>query len=300
LGLSDLTIVNPRQNVDEALKDEQLTGTVKLSWFPVEDLMLFASFGTGYKSGGTNTDRINPVFDVIFDAETSETFEVGVKADIPSRDLRVNLTLHHTTTENYQTNAFQGNGFNLSNAGEVEARGGELEVWWSPTATFDTNFSYVYNKAEFKGFERANCWIAYSWLTGIQDPGRQLPTDQFCDRSGGPLDTNPEHSFIVGATKVFAVAQGREIFVHGDYVYRDEQYMDSNLDPFKVQDGYGLVNARAGFRLLAEGVELAFWGRNLFDKDYLNVHFDVPLQFGKLNAYTGEPRTYGATLRVEF
>jgi len=300
LGLPDLTIINPRENIDETLNDEQITGTLKLSWYPLEDLLFFASFGTGYKSGGTNTDRINPAFSVIFDAETSETFELGMKADIPAHNLRLNVTLHHTTTEDYQTNAFQGNGFNLSNAGKVEARGGELELWWSPTATFSGNFAYVYNKAEFKGFDKANCWIAYSWLTGVHDPGRGAPTDQFCDRSGGALDTNPEHSFIVGGSKIFPLGQGRELYVRGDYVYRGEQYMDSNLDPYKIQDGYGVFNARTGVRLLSQGIDIALWGRNLSDEDYLNVHFDVPLQFGKLNAYTAEPRTYGATLRVEF
>lgn len=300
LGLPDLTIINPRPNVDETLNDEQITGTLKLSWYPTEDLLLFASYGTGYKSGGTNTDRINPAFGVIFDAETSETFELGVKADMPTRNLRLNITLHQSITEDYQTNAFQGNGFNLSNAGEVKALGGELELWWSPTATFSSNVAYIYNNAEFKGFERANCWIAYSWLTGTQDPGRAAPADQFCDRSGGALDTNPEHSVMVGATRVFPLAEGREFYVHGDYVYRDQQYMDSNLDPYKLQKGYAVFNARTGFRLRREGIDIALWGRNLFDEDYLNVHFDVPLQFGKLNAYTGEPRTFGATLRVEF
>ena len=34
--------------------------------------MFYASYGTGYKSGGTNTDRINAAFSPVFDAETSE------------------------------------------------------------------------------------------------------------------------------------------------------------------------------------------------------------------------------------
>ena len=45
--------------------------------------MLYASYGTGYKSGGTNADRIPAGFDYIFGAETSESFEVGMKTVFP-------------------------------------------------------------------------------------------------------------------------------------------------------------------------------------------------------------------------
>ena len=45
---------------------------------------------------------------------------------------------------------------------------------------------------------------------------------------------------------------------------------------------------------------LDFWGRNLFDRDYVQVAFDAPLQQGGINAFLGDPRTYGATLRLNF
>lgn len=300
VALADLVVVNPRANIAESLDDEQITGTIKLTWMPSDNMLLYASYATGYKSGGTNTDRISPAFSVLFDAETAETFEAGMKADFPERNLRVNLTLHHSTTEDYQTNAFQGTGFNLSNAGEVEAKGGELELWWNPTEGLSLTAAYVHNRAKFKGFERANCWIAYSWLTGIQDPGRAQPLNQFCDRSGGPLDTNAENSYIVGATQVFALTGDIEAYIHADYNYQDEQYMDGNLDPFKKQDGYGTFNLRGGVNFLSHRLEIAAWAKNLFDEDYYNVYFDVPLQSGKLNAYPTEPRTYGLSLNKHF
>jgi len=300
LGLADLTLANPRSNVAESLEDEQVTGTVKLSWFPSDDMLFFASWATGYKAGGTNTDRISPAFSVVFDAETSQTFELGMKADFPRQNLRVNLSLHHTVTEDYQTNSFQGAGFNLANAGEVKARGGELELWWQPTDELSLNGAYVYNKAEFVGFDRANCWIAYSWLTGIQDPGRGSPQDGFCDRSGDPLDTNAEHTFIIGATRVFTIDHQTEAYVRADYNYSTEQYMDGNIDPLKKQDGYGIANLRTGLRFLGQQLEIALWARNILDEDYSYVHFDVPLQSGKLAAYPAEPRTYGLGITKTF
>jgi outer membrane receptor protein involved in Fe transport len=220
--------------------------------------------------------------------------------DFPDQNVRVNLTFHKTITEDYQTNAFQGAGFNLSNAGEVDAKGAELEVWWNPNPDLDISFAYVHNDAEFDGFDRANCWIAYSWLTGQQDPGRGTPTDQFCDRSGDPIDSNPENTFIVGVTQRFEVSDNIGGYVHADYNYRDEQFKDGNIDPFKEEDGYGVLNLRAGLQVESAGFEISLWGRNVLDEDYLQTYFDVPLQDGKLNAYPTEPRTYGLSLTKSF
>ena len=299
-NLPDLTIFNPRADVDESLDDDQITGNLKLSWLPSDDTMFYVSYGTGYKSGGTNTDRIAQSFSQTFDPETSETFELGMKADFPEQALRTNITLHHTTTEDYQTNSFQGAGFNLANAGKVVTKGAELEVWWNPTDTLSISGAYIYNEGEFEGFTSANCWVAYSWLTGKQDPGRGSPTNGFCDRSGDPIDSNAENTFMLSATKTFVVSDRVNGFVHANYNYRDEQYKDGNIDPLKVEDGYGILNMKVGFRLESLQLEVTAWARNLLDEDYFATYFDVPLQSGKLNAYPTEPRTYGLSLTKTF
>lgn len=300
LMLPDLTIFNARSDIKESLDDDQVTGNIKLSWLPSDDKMFYALYGTGYKSGGTNTDRISEAFSPIFDAETSETFELGMKADFPEQSLRTNITIHHTTTEDYQTNSFQGAGFNLSNAGKVVTKGLELELWWNPTDTLSITGAYIHNKGEFEGFDSANCWVATSWLTGRQDPGRANATDGFCNRSGDPIDSNAENTYMVGATQTFTVNDRVNGFVHANYNYRDEQYKDGNIDPLKLEDGYGVLNMKVGFRLESLQLEITAWARNLLDEDYMATYFDAPLQSGKLYAYPTEPRTYGLSLTKTF
>ena len=300
LGLEDLTIFNPRPNVSEDLDDEQITANLKLTWKPSEDKMFYASYATGYKSGGTNTDRINPAFSQLFDAENSATFELGMKADFPDQNLRANFTIHRTKTEDYQTNAFQGAGFNLSNAGEVITKGAELEFWWNPADNLEIAGAYIYNEGEFKGFDRANCYIGYSWLTGMQDPGRANPLDEFCDRSGDPIDSNAENTIMLSATQSFAISDGVDGYLHANWSYRDEQYKDGNIDPLKVEDGYDILNMQLGVNFNELDLEVTLWARNLLDEDYLATYFDVPLQSGKINAYPTEPRTYGLSLTKTF
>jgi outer membrane receptor protein involved in Fe transport len=90
----------------------------------------------------------------------------------------------------------------------------------------------------------------------------------------------------------------------------------SDLFPQKEQDGFLLVNARVGIRGPDLKWSLEFWGQNIFDKDNAQVAFNSPFQAGTTSApfvdpqfpggrqlfsqFLAEPRTYGATLRVNF
>ncbi|MDE0154062.1 MAG: TonB-dependent receptor [Gammaproteobacteria bacterium] len=290
----------PRPDVDETLKDDQVTWNVKLSWTPNDDLLLYAGYATGFKSGGTNTDRIPAAFSQVFGAEKSDSFEAGLKLVLPQHSLRVNLALHYTTIEDFQSNAFTGAGFNLRNAGQLEARGGELEVAWSPLDGLRLSGAYVYNEAEYDEFEMANCWVAAPFLDGTPDPGRTSPGDAFCDRTGDRLAGNPEHTVLLSATLSRSFNDNLGGYVHADYNHRSSIVMDGNADPIKVQDGFGLLNARAGIVLEALDLDISVWGRNLLDEDWFGPIFDVPLQDGKLAAYPRETRTYGVTLRKRF
>ena len=130
-----------------------------------------------------NTDRIQQSLNVVFDAETSESWEVGMKAEFPAQALRVNLALHRTETDDLQTISFQGTGFALQNAGVAEAQGGELDLLWQPLNNTTVTLGYAYNDAEYDDFEAVDCWIGTVFHTGQPDPGAN--GDGSCDRSGG-------------------------------------------------------------------------------------------------------------------
>ena len=91
----------------------------------------------------------------------------------------------------------------------------------------------------------------------------------------------------------------------------------SDLDLEKTQKSFDVVNARIGLRGPDNMWAVEVWSQNLFNQNYKQVAFDVPLQGsctqnGALNnfcspvpgrstqlfgAFLGEPRTYGLTLR---
>ena len=154
-GFVGLTELAPRPDVDEDFDEDKVTGTVKLSWFMNDVTMFYGSYGTGYKSGGINTDRIPLTADTVFDPETAESYELGLKTEFPDQGLRVNVALHKTDTEDLQTISFQGAGFVLDNAGTAETYGGEIDVLWLPTDNTTLTLAYAYNHAEYADFPTA-------------------------------------------------------------------------------------------------------------------------------------------------
>ena len=151
--------------MDENFDESKVTGTFKLSWFMNDLTMFYASYGTGYKSGGINTDRIDLAFDTVFEPETSEAYELGMKSEFPEQALRLNVALHKTDTDDLQTISFQGTSFALDNAGTAETYGGEMDLLWLPTDNTTVTLGYAYNHAEYADFQEGPCWTGTPWQT---------------------------------------------------------------------------------------------------------------------------------------
>ena len=91
----------------------------------------------------------------------------------------------------------------------------------------------------------------------------------------------------------------------------------SDLDIEKTQNGYTTFNGRVGVHGPDDRWAIEFWGQNLFDRHFIQVAFDSPLQGSGTtrgaqagapfparstqlySAFLGEPRTFGVTLRAK-
>ncbi|MFQ3218906.1 MAG: iron complex outermembrane receptor protein [Paraglaciecola sp.] len=298
-------ITSDRSNIVDTLNDDQLTGTLKLSYQADRDTLLYVSYGTGYKSGGTNTDRIAEGFDPIFAAETSQAIEVGIKKDFPAQDLRINAAAHSTTVDDFQANTFTGTGFSLQNAGDYKTSGLEIELTWLPADTVEVNLVYARVNAEYDNFERGNCWIAYTWHTGVGDPGQEsldpAAPNPYCNRSGDRPGGEPEDYGMIKVKKDFSISKDINTYVEAEFSYTGDIILDESNDPLAVQDSYSLLNLRLFMNFDKYDMDLIFWGRNVLNEEYIkHTSFNSPLQEGKLNAYVSNPATFGVTLKKRF
>ncbi|MDP1908127.1 MAG: TonB-dependent receptor, partial [Hyphomicrobium sp.] len=324
-------------------REGKLSGTVVLSWKPIDQILLYASASRGYKAGGFNLDRASlprsgatfngavlpsaRVSSLRFDPEINTAFELGLKYDGSRID--ANLAVFRQDFEDFQLNTFNGINFEVANVNScddivgsdtdnssatgfcdgkvrsgVRSQGAELEIYTRPFRDARLNFGLTYVQTKYRND-----------LVGSS--GQPL-SNQLFQLPGRNISNAPE----VVATSSFSYtppigSSGLRALFYIDARHSSSYNTGSDLDLEKVQKSFTLVNARIGLRGPDNIWAVELWSQNLFNKNYKQVAFDVPLQGscterGALNnfcspnpgrstqlfgAFLGEPRTYGLTLR---
>lgn len=292
-------------------KEERLTGTVALNAYLTEDLSTYASYSRGYKGGGFNLDRAGlvqgapDVSQLQFEEEVVDSFELGAKFQSADRSVIFNTALFYSDFSNFQLNAFDGTSFVVVNLPKAETYGVEIDSMWRPITFLSLAGGLTYAKTQYgtSGFDGPN----------FEQPSAANPLGgAFWQLPGNRLTNAPRWSVTGAATWQQPVGDGLEVLIHLDGRYTSKMNTGSDLDVEKIQSGYFLLNGRVGLGDIDGRWQIELWGRNLLDKDYFQVAFDAPLQGSGtagnpiapstqvFNAFAGDPRTWGVTLRSRF
>lgn len=101
---------------------------IGLEFKPSDDVMLYASFSRGYKTGGWTTRLSNPeTVAPDFDEETAKSWEGGIKSELFDRRVRVNVAGFYTEYNGIQLTQTNGISPTTKNAGNAEIYGAEAE-----------------------------------------------------------------------------------------------------------------------------------------------------------------------------
>src|SRR6202044_1223372 len=142
LGYGCSVVFNPLfagVNDAQSLTEDNLSGTVKLSYRFNDDVMTYVSFADGYKAGGFNLGRVTnpaaanplaPVLDTSFPEETVDSYEFGIKSTLLDRTLRLDAAVFDQRYKDFQLNTYTGILFVVSTVPRVESKGVELDTAW--------------------------------------------------------------------------------------------------------------------------------------------------------------------------
>lgn len=271
-GFSFLSTVSTPIDDSFSRQSDNVDWLADLSYDWDENVMTFARFATGTKSGGFNAVSGSPE-EREFDDETTISYELGVKATVLDSRLLVNISAFLSEIDDYQ---FQeqvetGIGTRVGNEAEVELRGIDLFVQAKPLPNLTLGFGLMYlDKAE---------------ITDGPEKGKPLPVA-------------PDYSANLNATVFLPLPVGAA-YLRGDYSYMDD-HRTTNADELRTQDiqDRETLNATLGWR--TERWNLSLWGKNLTNDEYAGVTTATSQITGTDPYFLTPPRTYGATLRYEF
>jgi iron complex outermembrane receptor protein len=273
---------------EETIPDYRAVASYKIN----PDVMVYAQFSTGFKGGGVAPrpyvyQQIRP-----FGAEKLKSYELGFKADVLDRVLRLNGSVFHMDYTDYQgvpTVCLDQNDEPLPpsaggvpglcgqylNIGDARVRGFELEGNLRPVEglTIDGSMSLT----DFK-------------FTSINYPTTQIVV-------GASRPGIGEFKWSLGAQ--YEALLGDDIGTltpRVDIAYTPGYCGNFNCDPNVTVDNYTLVNLRLTYRSPDDDWSVALEATNLFDEFYFLNKFATFY----VNGQPGRPREVALTVRKNF
>ncbi|GGO90061.1 TonB-dependent receptor [Stakelama pacifica] len=312
--------------------EDEFTGTAILSYKPIDDLMVYASYSRGYKAGGFNLDKsaltgtaangviLGPLVagstaNLQFGAETVNAYEAGLK--YATRNFSAGLTLYRQEFKNFQLNTFNGSVFVVQNVNScsTDLGGGDTDAS-ETTGGCDADNVQAGVVAQGVEFETSLNPVRYVNMTmGLTYADTSYKNNLIGSDNGAPLDpalrllpgqhvsNAPEW---VGTSSISYTPPIGDSGLSG-LIYLNARMVDnyntgSDLLYGKEQDSYVLLNARIGIRGPDQRWSIEGWAQNLTNTQYTQVAFNTPFVASQqtYSAYLAEPRTYGVTLRGKF
>lgn len=252
-----------------------------------DEFLAYASVSTGFKGGGVNPRPFVSDQALPFDPETLVTYEVGFKADLFDRRLRMNGAAFLNKYNDIilgklvcPESSLPSPCLRPDNIGSADVKGLELEVSVFPVEglSLDGSISYL----NFK----------YTSPTTGTPPvlvGTSIPAD-------GITPYTPELSYSIGAQYDHETDVGT-FSVRFDGSYQGSLYTTAENTSWSEIPGRFIGNGRISWASSDSDWRVSLEVKNIFDKYYFQSVSDVTTSLGLVSGVPGLPRTW--TLGVQ-
>ena len=255
------------------------------------DMMVYASYAHGFKSGGFNMRGnilIDPNAGEPFDPETVDTLELGLKGSWFDNRLTGYFAVFDQQYKDKQVTVGATVGVTpvqrVLNAADADARGFEMELNAKLTDQLTLNLVYGYLDAEYNEF-----------IYAITSDGEQTDISDTA-----PFINAPEQQYTVGLSYELELGIG-QLLLMADYSYRDDTYIFET--PTAVdQEAYSLYNASAVLYVDNSNWRIALHGRNLGDEEYRTGGYNFPgaVFDNSITGFYGDPKTWTLSAMYSF
>ncbi len=270
----------------QKIETNKTMGKITLDYAPSDDVLIYGTVSTGFKSGGFNGAAVQTHQGLIaYRPEDLTSFELGIKSTLLDSRLQLNAAAFYYDYEDKQQGTVAvtpvGNiVVAVTNVPESEVIGAELESRWQLTEGLLWDVGVAYLDTEITNYQQ------------VDADNSIWPTVVTFDASGNPLDNSPEWQANSTLTFIRPITDSLDLLIAGDMSYKGDSTTVNQLI-----EGYTLYNARIGISDRDGKWSLMAWGRNLTDEYYYHSESVSNCCIVRLN---GQPETYGVTASYNF
>ncbi len=312
---------NPATLVEGDQKFDKTVPEVTLRWEPTDSLTFYVAYKEGFKGGGFSNSGIlsnavfgsgaDPAADFIFDEETVDGWEAGMKAAFLEGAMTVEVEVYDYDFKDLQIDFFNSPTFAFitTNAGASTTTGGELNVTWAPSgvAGLTLQGAVMYNEGEYDDFV-APCYAGQRPSAGcdIFNPG-EVPKQQL---GGSRRGLAPKWAGMLAADYEIGLAENLMLGLSANLQFKGSHQLSEFGIPAAVQDSYETLDAAIRLGSQDGRWQVAVIGKNLTDEYALTFSSDTPSTGGGTGTEQGFladqrgnpilPRTIAAEFVVRF
>ena len=204
-------------------EDKKVTARINLDWDVNDEILMYFSATSGYRSGGYNLVFFSNTAD--YDPEELIAYEIGYKTQFLDNTLQINGSFYLYDYDNIHTVATEVTSLGGTSTSVLEADGAkvlgiESEVLWLATDNLTTGGNVSFTPSE------------YTADLLILDPARsEIPTSLYPDQDDNRLNINgnqllqvPELKFTAYSTYSFPLDGGSKFDLSGVYSWTDDVY----------------------------------------------------------------------------
>lgn len=266
---------------------------INLTYRPVQDIMVYATYSEGFRPGGFNRGGGTPgaagssfVVPISYGTDTVKNYEIGWKTQFFNNSLQLNGAAYYIKWDNIQSQVYRPRDSFLTfvqNAADAEIRGVEGSMIWRGISGLTVTAAFTYLDSELTRV-----------TTGVSN---LRPV-------GSRLALTPDLQGNIGARYEWTVAGDATAFVRGNVqaagrmlstIDRGADALGRPLNGDYQLDAYQTVDASVGVKKDNWNVEL--FGDNLSDTRaqlYANASDRV------LRITTNRPRTFGVRVSAKY
>jgi len=295
---SGLTSTDPDDGdtvVDNDFDNVSFTG--KIDYDATDDVLLFASYSTGFKGSGFSPDCFGPTACFLpVNEEEVQTIEVGFKSQFANDRVQFNGTYFFNTYDDLQIGAtVPGLGFTRFNVDEAEIQGLEFDLRFRPNERFELTANLGLLDAEYTQLTEQQAGGLTNASAGC--PGTTPLAGQALINCALDLDLKnaPDYKANIAAIYTYPLSAG-DLTLSGDVSFEDDHFtLVANSPESAFSRIPTLINARVAFTPDDSFWNVALWAKNLTDEEYFRAGTATA------NAvFAAEPATYGIDIGFNF
>ncbi|WP_040716882.1 TonB-dependent receptor [Caenibius tardaugens] len=253
-----------------------------VTYRPTDNVMAYGKVSTGYIAGGIRSA-------IPFEPEELTSYEVGIKADLLDKRLRVNAAAYVSQYKNLQVTLFEKGVTFIENAGKANIKGLELEVTAAPTSYLTFGGNLAFTDFKYKEYIQVVGGVRKDVADSLIPTSRPRWTSQVFGQLSVPIENVGTASFRLDGT-----------YRSTTRLTAKEAYASAALNDLVTLDAFWQVNARASLSDIDLGgakAQVSFFVRNITDKKNLEFAADVG---SVIVGFFRQPRTYGLDMTIEF